>query len=1136
MEEHMKFIALTVCSIMSLGVQANDWYELPPTNVMEEKLKALDSPNGLIKVAAATMVKDVSLKKGQQGQWRQLDHSTWEWTLSLKSDHAKSLNLGFSQVFLPHSAQLTISNDQGHQVSYGDEDNKKHGFLWSGNIPGSEAHVKLTVHTKDKPFTQFNLNQVARGFVTVDQFSFVKSGSCNVDVVCDDGDGWESEINSVGRYTFQTPQGGFLCTGQLIQNTALDGTPYFLTADHCGYSDGNGPVSLTQRQNTAASIDMIWNYQSPTCRAPGSSQSGNPVSTNGFNQRQSGASYLASNPFTDFALVQLDDTPPSSFGVEYTGWDRTGDVPAGVTGIHHPSGHAKRISHEFDSPVITSYLSAVNPGNGSHWQVVDWDTGTTEGGSSGSGLWNPDHLLIGQLHGGHAACGNDLSDWYGRFSVSWNHGNDDQSRLSDWLDPINTGQLTLLGSAGCEAPNVSIDVSGDAKAGAAMVLTAQVSGGAGGYQFNWESNGDGITDGQTESLQITYNKAFTGNVSVQVTDMAGCVGSASQALVIQAPEISVMDVQNVQSELQQVCGNGDNQIDPGERWKTQLHFENTGSSSATGAYAALTKVRNGGGSEGITDQYGNVASQCATSFIDISGTGQLINWNASGSEFPAHDEGATATISLSQSFDLYGQSVSQMRASTNGYLSPGNISGDDHSNDCPMPATPSADGGSARIAPMHDDLQASAFYHQFFNDCPRASETGAQSCEVFMWQGADFWDTETEESVNFQAILYPATGQWVYQYQGDINGGSSSTGLQNADASDGLSFACDQGGSISPSQAVCVFHKDHLNQATQPDAVFLETPALSLGNLSVGQPTSQEVVFSLRSDAECGKSFALTHEASVFDEGFNPGSGVFLEGEVGCNVVNHCNVDDASTITPNNGLWWNPVRSGNGTDFHFLPQEGRLVYINYTGEPNRSPVWYITGAEAMEHNQYHNDLLHVSHNGPFQPNQGMVSTVGTSNTTVVNESMLIQTRTIDGRFSADKMQWYLFDNNPVQDQHTGLWFAPSESGWGESISTQGNTRGVVHYLYDQSGAPYWVIGFGANNDTALDMYYTQSFCPSCPRIEPISTVVGDSELDLINEQSGTIENISINVPTSLRNNATWQRSNVDLENLTYRNN
>ena len=39
-------------------------------------------------------------------------------------------------------------------------------------------------------------------------------------------------------------------------------------------------------------------------------------------------------------------------------------------------------------------------------------------GSSGSPLYNQNHHAIGQLHGGRSACGNNLSDWYGRISVS----------------------------------------------------------------------------------------------------------------------------------------------------------------------------------------------------------------------------------------------------------------------------------------------------------------------------------------------------------------------------------------------------------------------------------------------------------------------------------------------------------------------------------------------------------------------------------------------------------------------------------------------------------------------------------------------------------------------------------------------
>src|SRR5690606_25318967 len=64
---------------------------------------------------------------------------------------------------------------------------------------------------------------------------------------------------------------------------------------------------------------------------------------------------------------------------------------------------------------------------------------------SGSGLWNQNKRLVGQLHGGSAACGNDLSDYYGRLSVSWNGGGSSTSRLRDWLAPGSSGTTTLAG-------------------------------------------------------------------------------------------------------------------------------------------------------------------------------------------------------------------------------------------------------------------------------------------------------------------------------------------------------------------------------------------------------------------------------------------------------------------------------------------------------------------------------------------------------------------------------------------------------------------------------------------------------------------------------------------------------------------
>ncbi len=113
--------------------------------------------------------------------------------------------------------------------------------------------------------------------------------------------------------------------------------------------------------------------------------------------------------------------------------------------IHHPNTDEKAISFQYDPLTVTTYRQSGVPGDGSHWRVDDWEDGTTEPGSSGSGLWDPNHRLVGQLHGGYASCSSITSDWYGRLSVSWD-GSSSANRLRDWLDPSGSGQRVADGS------------------------------------------------------------------------------------------------------------------------------------------------------------------------------------------------------------------------------------------------------------------------------------------------------------------------------------------------------------------------------------------------------------------------------------------------------------------------------------------------------------------------------------------------------------------------------------------------------------------------------------------------------------------------------------------------------------------
>jgi lysyl endopeptidase len=346
--------------------------------------------------------------------------SGYVWEHEVTAPNAVSLNFGFSRFHLPEGAELNIfSKDRTQFIrTFTSQDNNVNKELWTPVIMSDDVIIELKVSEDALSEVELELTQVGQGFRTFAQ-STNKSGACNVDVACEDSVGWENEVNSVAVIS---TGGSRFCTGFMVNNTSNDKTPFFMTAAHCRISP-----------NSAPSLVTYWNYQTSRC---GGSRDGK------LTDFQSGAVHLASSSRSDFTLVKLNSQPRPEWNVRYAGWDATEtghDAPA--VAIHHPNVDEKSISFENENAVISSYGGYTSPGDSTHVKVIDWDKGTTEPGSSGSPLFNSSHRVVGQLHGGGAACGNDLPDYYGRLHTSWN-GPTSTSRLKDHLDAAGTGNLT----------------------------------------------------------------------------------------------------------------------------------------------------------------------------------------------------------------------------------------------------------------------------------------------------------------------------------------------------------------------------------------------------------------------------------------------------------------------------------------------------------------------------------------------------------------------------------------------------------------------------------------------------------------------------------------------------------------------
>ena len=358
---------------------------------------------------------------------------------------ALGLALHFSHFHLPAGVQMWITDEDGlwEEGPYDFRDNDAHGRMATGDVPGEVAVVRLVVPQGHAGQVQLEMEGAAALFRDVDG---ARGGSqpCEVDVACPEIVGWECQRDATVRLSIIESGGSYLCSGAMVNTTALDCRQYMLTALHCASEVTDDEFAL---------LKVYYNYERPECGEG-----------NGFlNRRRTGVIRLADsddiqgNNFdgSDFLLVEVEDEIPSSWDVYYAGWDASGSGASSGVGIHHPSGDVKKIS------TFTQNTSSISLGDfGSHWRVywVETETnwGVTEGGSSGSHLFNEEGLSIGTLSAGLSACTNngagagtgpDEPDYYGKMSFHWDDNpNPDDEKLYLWLDPAETGATVLHGA------------------------------------------------------------------------------------------------------------------------------------------------------------------------------------------------------------------------------------------------------------------------------------------------------------------------------------------------------------------------------------------------------------------------------------------------------------------------------------------------------------------------------------------------------------------------------------------------------------------------------------------------------------------------------------------------------------------
>lgn len=417
-------------------------------NLDENQIKEREYHSNYIPHAGESMHAGFSVKTqlslSNSGNWEIFGDTLFVWRVLIESPDANAIGVVFKDFNLSETAAINIYNKNAdHYIGeFNHKNNNNLNILSCQLIAGDAVIVEFIEKVVDISdiSSSFSIDEIIHitesGIDVFTEKDLGNSGQCHVNINCEEGTYWQNQKRGIARMLMRVGSSYYWCTGSLVNNILQDGTPYFLTAAHCGKNATNEDMALWQ---------FYFNLERPVCE-----NIGNPDFKVLY-----GCLLMSQGPMlngSDFKLLKLIQNPPPSYNVYYNGWNKL-DVPSdsGVT-IHHPAGDAKKISTYTQtlisaSPIISGQQMANNAAWRVTWSQTENGWGATQGGSSGSPLFNSDGFIIGTLSGGSSGCSTpSFPDFYGKLSYHWDkNGNNCSEKLSCFLDPNNTEITELQG-------------------------------------------------------------------------------------------------------------------------------------------------------------------------------------------------------------------------------------------------------------------------------------------------------------------------------------------------------------------------------------------------------------------------------------------------------------------------------------------------------------------------------------------------------------------------------------------------------------------------------------------------------------------------------------------------------------------
>lgn len=400
-----------------------------------------------------------TLSIAADGNWVILPNGKKIWQLRIRAEGATALMLCYKSFYIPAGGKLFIYNADKSQVlgAYTDRTNPPTDKFATEFVAGDDIILEYEADAYDEnPILE--IEKVGYGYNHLEAFETRLnpgpggSAECMVNINCTEGEKWQDQKKGITEMIIIVGKYGYFCSGSLVNNTNEDQKPYILSASHC----------ISNIEDVVTDDDLnqyifYFHFERTGC---------SNLSLPKERKTMVGCTKVVNNPLlggSDGLLLLLNQNIPDTYDVYFNGWDRSNTEAHSGVGIHHPNGDYMKISTFgtlWAKPITWYGDDNVVGAAKAHWNVIFDKTtnghGVTEGGSSGSPLFNENKLIVGTLSGGSSSCEKaDGSNLYGKLYYHWNKegkATSDTARMDKWLDPQGKGVVRLAGRQQTPAP------------------------------------------------------------------------------------------------------------------------------------------------------------------------------------------------------------------------------------------------------------------------------------------------------------------------------------------------------------------------------------------------------------------------------------------------------------------------------------------------------------------------------------------------------------------------------------------------------------------------------------------------------------------------------------------------------------